>query len=185
MASKCISKLPWSQPPSASPNSLITASKCTSTLAGARPRTGSLSSLDHLLQVQLQTHLITASKLISKFTRSQCGETVELDSGLPIIKIPPHLTCHPKGILQKQLLWLEKHQKRVRGYEGLSGHDEPHTLCGSMNAWQECVRNHTKCVDLWKLHNSAWGSTQIAWIYECSARVCETKSWERQSVYFI
>jgi hypothetical protein len=48
MASKCISKLAQSQPPSVSPN-----------------------SLDYGLQVDIQTSLITISECISKFTRSQ------------------------------------------------------------------------------------------------------------------
>jgi hypothetical protein len=30
--------------------------------------------------------------------------------------------------------------KRVRGYEELLGWEEPHRMCGFMNAWQECVR---------------------------------------------
>jgi len=33
---------------------------------------------------------------------------------------------------------LEEHRKRVRGYEGIPGHDEPHTLRGSTKAQQEC-----------------------------------------------
>jgi hypothetical protein len=40
-------------------------------------------------------------------------------------------------------------RKRVRGYEGIPGHDEPH-----------------KFIHLWMVGKSAWGSTQIAWIHE-------------------
>jgi len=92
MASKCIS-----------PNSLDhglqvrthMASKCISKLARLRP----LSSHSHGLQsaylqtrtISLQVRTITASESISKFTRSRCGETVELEGRQPIINTPPHL----------------------------------------------------------------------------------------------
>jgi len=46
------------------------ASKCISKLARSWPRSASLSSLDHSLQVHIQTRSITASKCISEFTRS-------------------------------------------------------------------------------------------------------------------
>jgi len=42
------------------------------------------------------------------------------------------------------------------GYAGIPGHDEPHKLHGSMNAWQECMRIHTNCLDLRKLGKSAY-----------------------------
>jgi len=78
-ASKCISKLSWSPPPSVSPNSLdyglqvrtSMASKCISILARSGPPSASSISLDHGLQVHLQTRSITASKCISEFTRSR------------------------------------------------------------------------------------------------------------------
>jgi len=79
MASKCISKLARSQPPSASLNSLdyglqvrtIMASMCISKLVRSRSRSASLNSLDHGLQVYLQIRSITASKCISKLARSR------------------------------------------------------------------------------------------------------------------
>jgi len=79
MASKCISKLARSRPPSASPNSLdhgvqlhfptcsIAVSKCISKVARSRLLIASPKSLDRGLQVHLQTCLITASKYISEF----------------------------------------------------------------------------------------------------------------------
>jgi hypothetical protein len=98
-ASKCISKLARSRPPSASPNSLdpglqvyfqtrsisnsldhclqvhlqtrsIPVSKCISKLARLLPPSASTHSLDHGLQVHLQTRSIMASECISEFTRS-------------------------------------------------------------------------------------------------------------------
>jgi len=57
---------------------------------------------------------------------------VELEGRQPIINILPHLAWHLKGIHEKERFWLEDCRKRVRGYEGIPGHDEPHTLRGSM-----------------------------------------------------
>jgi len=82
--------------------------------------------------------MITASecisKCISKVIRSRCGETVDLEGRQPIIITPPHLAWHLKGILEKEWFRFEERRKRVRGYEGIPGHDEPHKLRGSMNA---------------------------------------------------
>ena len=38
--------------------------------------------------------------------------------------------------------------KRLKGCDRLPGCEEPHKLRGSMEAWQDCVRNHVNCVDL-------------------------------------
>ena len=78
MATKCICKLARPQPPWVSLNSLdyglqvrtIMASKCISKPPRSPFRSASLCSLDHSLRVYLQTHSITTSKYISKFTRS-------------------------------------------------------------------------------------------------------------------
>jgi len=40
---------------------------------------------------------------------------------------------------KKEPFWLEERRKRVRGYDGILGHDEPHKMRGSMEAWQGCV----------------------------------------------
>jgi hypothetical protein len=56
----------------------------------------------------------------------------------------------------KERFWLEEHRNWMRGYDRIPGHDEPHKLHGSMNAWEEYVRIHTNCVDLQKLGNSAY-----------------------------
>jgi len=73
---------------------------------------------------------------------------VELDERQAIIIIPPHIVWHPNGKLENEQFWLQEHRKMVSGYEGLPGHNEPHKLRGSMNTWQEWVRNHTNCLDL-------------------------------------
>jgi len=73
---------------------------------------------------------------------------VDLEGKLPIINIPPHGASHSQGILGKERCWLLEHTKRVIGYDAIPGHDEPHTLCGSMNALQEGMRTHTNWVDL-------------------------------------
>jgi len=106
MASKCISKLARSRPPSVSSNSLhyglqvhlsstlnlglhvliqtrsITASEWISILAPLRPP----SSHDHDLQVHLLTRSITASKCISKLARlrSRSASLSSLDQGLQV-----------------------------------------------------------------------------------------------------
>jgi len=144
MASKSISKLTLLRPPSSLDHGLqvslqtrsITASKSISKLALIRPP----SLHDHGLQVHLQTRTIMASECISKFTRSRCGEMVELERRQPIINIPPHLTWRLKAILEKEWFWLEERRNRVRGYDRIPGHDEPHKLRGSMKAREECVR---------------------------------------------
>jgi hypothetical protein len=68
---------------------------------------------------------------ISKLTPSWCGETVELLGRQPIINIPLHLARYLKGIHEKELLQLEEHRKRLRGFDGIPGHDQPHTMCES------------------------------------------------------
>jgi len=81
-ASKFISKLARSRPPSVSPDSIdhglqvhlwvhsISASQCISKLARSWPPSASLNYLHLGLPVHLQTRLITASKCISKLARS-------------------------------------------------------------------------------------------------------------------
>jgi hypothetical protein len=74
MASRCISKLARSRPPSASPHSLNrglqlhlqSRSTTASKLAGSWPPSASPNSLDQGLQLNLLTRSITASKCISK-----------------------------------------------------------------------------------------------------------------------
>ena len=153
IASKCISDLAQFQPPN-------------SHLHG--PPSESPYSLEHGLQVHLPTRSTTTSGCISKFTRSRCGETVELEGIQPILNIPPHLSWYTKRIHKKQQFYLEKCRKRVKGYEGIPGHDEPPKLRGSMNVRQEGEKIITNCMDL-----------------QSSARVHGTKTWERLSVYFV
>ena len=98
-ASKSISKLARSRPPSASPISLqyglqarmIMASKCMSKLAPSLPQSASPSSLDHILQVYQLTCSITPSNCISKLARSQPPSVCRnsLDYGLQV-----HLPTH-------------------------------------------------------------------------------------------
>ena len=64
---------------------------------------------------------------------------MDLEGRLPIVINPPHLIWHPKGILEKELCRLGERRKWMRGYELISGHDEPHKLGGYMNARQECA----------------------------------------------
>ena len=89
------------------------------------------------------------------FIPARCGETLKQEGGHPIINTPLHLACHPKGFRAKECFFLEDRERRVRGYEGIPGYDEPHKVHGSMNTWQECVRIRTHCVDLRTLGKSA------------------------------
>jgi len=57
------------------------------------------------------------------FTRSRCGETLELEGRQLIINTPPLLAWHPKGICEQERFWLEERWKRVIGYEAIPGHD--------------------------------------------------------------
>jgi len=72
---------------------------------------------------------------------------VNLEGRQPIINTPPHLAWHPKRTLEKEPFCVKECRMRVRGYEGIPGHDEPHKLRGSINAWQECMRNNTNYMD--------------------------------------
>jgi hypothetical protein len=53
---------------------------------------------------------------------------VELEGRQPIINTPPHLTWYPKGNHRKEHFYLMECRKRVRGYEGIPGHNEPHKI---------------------------------------------------------
>ena len=63
----------------------------------------------------LQTRSIMASECNYEFTRSPCGETLELEGRQPIINTPPHLAWHLKGIRQKERFWLEERRQMVKG----------------------------------------------------------------------
>jgi len=111
--------------------------------------------LDHSVQVHLHTSSIMASKSISKFTWSQCGEAVELDGSKPLINALPCLSQHPIGNHRKDQFWLKDHMNIIRGYDGVPSHMEPHLVFGSMEAQEQCVTNHTRCIDQWILGNIA------------------------------
>jgi len=133
MASKCISKLAWSQPPSASPNSLdhggqvhlqnhsITALKCIAKLARLRPP----SSHDDGLQVHLQTCSITASKCISILARlwSRSAYLSLLDGDRIWRNTRPWWTTH--------IAWIYERLARVR---------EDPQIAWIYEARQECMR---------------------------------------------
>jgi len=105
------------------------------------------------------------------FTRSRCGQMAKLDVIEPHINTHPYLSQHLKGLHVKVRFWLEE-RSRVRGYGTVPGGDEPHRWPESMmafkstcetthNVWiyevsQECMRNHTNCVDPSKLNKCAW-----------------------------
>jgi len=168
------SKFARSLPPSAYLQTCsITASQCISILRQSLPPNISPNIFHYGLQVHLQTWWIIGSECISEFTRSWCGEMVVLDGWHPIINTLPHLAWHTKGIHGNERFLPEERRKWVRQYDGIPGHDEPHKLCGSMNAWKQCMRNHTNCVGLWKLGRSAWDQElgKIVCVF-CTMRWC-------------
>jgi len=113
-----------------------------------------------------------AWKYICKFTLWQLVESVKL-------------LWHPKGICENEGVWLDECRRRVRGYDGVPGFEEPLRLTRSIMARQQRVSNHTDCVDPLRLGKSVWGTTQIVCMYQRLARVCGTMSWERYSVFCI
>lgn len=118
------------------------------------------------LYVFLQSRSMVASKCISKLAE------------------PQHLSAFP-NILQ--------HGLHVNVYvHSMSGSNSISKLvwlqdCEMMELdgreWQEvveypAVRNYTNCGDLWRLGNSAWGTTQSGWIYPWLAPLHRTKTWK-------
>jgi len=131
MASKFISVFPRSRPWCESLNSLDHSlpigTVISSKVARIWPRSASLSSVNLHLHVHLQTHSITASNYISKFTQSRCDETAELSQ-------------YRERIRNNEQLWREEYRKRVRGHDGVLGCEEPHKLRRYNKAWQECLQ---------------------------------------------
>jgi len=125
-------------PPSQTTASTLTTSKYCSNLARSWPQSASLNSLNHSLQVYLQTCSIMASECISKLT-AWCCKSLELERRNPLINTLAHFAWHPKGICEKERFWLEERTNRVRGYEDIP-----------------TMMNRTNCFNLWKLGKSAW-----------------------------
>jgi len=146
-ASKCISKLTWSQPRSVSLTlhdyvlqaCTITASKCIANLARPQPPSVSPNSLNY----GLPTCSITASECISKFNRSPCGETMELKADWP------------SWTLRRTSLGIRWEFVRKRSSSSRSV-ERGWDMLGHL-----AKMNHTNCVDLWTLSKSAWRSTKI------------------------
>jgi len=165
-ASMWVFQLAWLWPPR-SPDyslqvqlytSLIMNSECSSHMIMASIWTSNYAQLRP--RSHYHTHSITVFEYVSEFAPSWCGATVELEASQSIINTPPHLAWHPEGIIEEVKFCLEECRQTVRGYELVASHDSLHTLCGSMHAWEDCMRNHTNCVDLWRLGMSAWDEEQ-------------------------
>jgi len=127
-------------PASRTTASRLTASKYSSNIARSWPPSASPNSLDHGLQVHLQTRSITASECISEFTRSQCGETVVVEGSQPVINILPHLAWRPNGHLETERFWLKQHRMWVRRYDTTRPRGSTQ-LRGSTKSWKELVRS--------------------------------------------
>jgi len=120
-ASKCISKLARSRPPSVSPASIdhglqvhlrvhsILDSQCISKLAWSWPPSASLSSLHLGLPVLLQTRSITASKFISKLTRSRPPSVSpdSLDYSLKVRTIMASTCISPTSLVHGHQVYLQ------------------------------------------------------------------------------
>jgi len=57
-----------------------------------------------------------------------------------MINTPPHISRNPTGIGENEQFWHEEHQKIVREYDRVPGHEEPHKLGRSRKTLQGCVR---------------------------------------------
>jgi hypothetical protein len=176
------SRVTRSRPPSASPIVLYlsltvyrhTRSIMTAKFLPLRPPCEDQMLLDYYLGVHRQTRSITAGKVslqassitavecISKFTRSRCGALLQLDGPHRIVTTLPHLAWHAVGIREHERIWYDDVGRRWDDMKGYAA-----------------MMNYTNCMDQWMHVKSLWGTTQIAWIYESSSGVQETKSWER------
>jgi len=184
MACKCISHLVRSRPPGESPKSLdhdlqldvqtrsIAASKCISKLAQSRPPVASPNTFNRGLHVHLQTRSITALNCISKLARSwpPSAAPKSLNYSLPVYLQTRLITaseCISKFSRSRcgETLELEGRQRIINTLPHLAWH--PKGIRQKQRFWLEERRKRVR------------GSTQIAQIYECLARVHETKSWER------
>ena len=146
----------------------ITASKCISKLAWSGPQSASLSSLDHGLYVYLQTGSITTSACISNLAPSPPQSVSHNSLNHSVVNCWGWNAYIPSSTLRRTSPGIRKEFMRksgsdsrsvgsvFRGYEGIPSYDEQHKLGGSMSAWQECIMNLTNCVDLWKLGKSVW-----------------------------
>jgi len=182
MASKCITKLARSQPPSVSLNlhdyglqvHTITASKCISKLA----RLQSPNSLHHSPHVHLQTRLITASKFAP--LRPPSASPNSLDYGLQTRSIMASKCISKLTRLRPRSASLSSLDHGVVEWWSLTADSPSATLrCTSHGIRREFVRksssslrsvgrgledmkgypakmNDTYCVDLRKLSKSAW-----------------------------
>jgi len=176
-ASRCICKLAWSRPPNVSPNSLdyglqlhlhtcsIIISECISKFTQSWSPSVSPNKLDNCHTVRLYNYLITTWECMSELTWSRCCEMVELEGRQPSTKL-----CSTSRGIWREIVW-----------KSGSGSNSVESGLEDMNRYPAKI-NHTNCIDLWMLGKSAWGTTQIAWIYESSARVHNTKSCERWSM---
>lgn len=70
---------------------------------------------------------------------SICSAMAGLESRASIINTPQHLIGDPNGIDQPEQVRLEEHRMRLRWYNGVPSHEEPHRLYGFINPCQECV----------------------------------------------
>jgi hypothetical protein len=156
----------------------MTASKSSSTLAWFRLPSATPHLLDHGLYVDLQTHWIAASKYIFQHTelhpQSVSASSVNYGSasryllnhdvahwGSWIIDCPSSTFCCISLGIEREFCRRSRSGSRSigRGLQDMTGY------LGMMI--------QTNCVDPWILGNSAWGTTQIAYIHEHSARVLE------------
>ena len=100
--------------------------QCISKLVQSWLPSASLSFPNLGLQLHLRTYLVIAFRYISKSTSAQSGETVEL------VQLP-------KEICQEEKFWREECRKKVCRDGRVPGDEEPHLVCESMNARQECL----------------------------------------------
>jgi len=178
--------------------SRLTASKSSSNTAWSKPPNTPPISLDHSLQVHLQTPCATASKCISQLVpaESLSPSPSSLDPGSMCISkhtlLRPH-SASPYSLNHGIGVYLWGHKIMVRWNGGArrqtAHHNHSAAPCMPVrgNSWGRVVlaRGMLDEIDRIQEDTLVWWTTQIAWTNERLARVPETKSSARYRGYYV
>jgi len=187
-------------PPSRTAACWVNASKYSSNLARSCPPSTSPNWLDHSLQVYLQSRSITASKFAPSRPPISYLHTRSITAFNFISKLawswPPSvsqnlLDCSPQ-VRTVTASKLARSQPRnaslslldhavVKRCSYLAHSPSSSLCCTSHGIRREFLRisgSGSMIIGRGWEYTWPWWTTQIAWITECLARVCEMSSWE-------